>query len=99
MLQTPQLLAKLPKSFNSEDIGPLAADVYALVAGKKRKRSELVVAVSGEAINLYDVCSHQTKDVCGQDSLMLSRSMPLDWPQVILSRLKPRSLVRHILSA
>ncbi|MCJ1388141.1 hypothetical protein MMC18_000986 [Xylographa bjoerkii] len=57
MLQLPQVLARLPKSLAAGDNGPLAADVYALVKGKKRKRSELAVAVNGEAINLYDVRS------------------------------------------
>ncbi|MCJ1401192.1 hypothetical protein MMC11_004404 [Xylographa trunciseda] len=55
MLQLPQVLARLPKSLSTVDNGPLAADVYALVKGKKRKRSELAVAVNGEAINLYDI--------------------------------------------
>ncbi|MCJ1384411.1 hypothetical protein MMC17_007527 [Xylographa soralifera] len=55
MLQLPQVLARLPKSLSAVDNGPLAADVFMLVKGKKRKRSELAVAVDGEAINLYDI--------------------------------------------
>ncbi|MCJ1437901.1 hypothetical protein MMC27_007288 [Xylographa pallens] len=55
MLQLPQVLARIPKSLSAVDNGPLAADVFTLVKGKKRKRSELAVAVNGEAINLYDI--------------------------------------------
>ena len=59
MLQVPQVLARIPKSLSAVDNGPLAADVFTLVKGKKRKRSELAVAVNGEAINLYDVRSYK----------------------------------------
>ncbi|MCJ1281487.1 hypothetical protein MMC26_000807 [Xylographa opegraphella] len=55
MLQLPQVLARVPKSLSTVDNGTLAADVFTLVRGKKRKRTELAVAVNGEAINLYDI--------------------------------------------
>ena len=55
MLQHPQLLTKLPKSFESEKSRVYTADVHSITGGKKRKRSEIAVAVDDEGINLYDV--------------------------------------------
>ena len=60
MLQLPQVLVRLPRSLSAVGNEPLAADVHTLAKGKKRKRSELAVAINGEAINLYDVCSLDT---------------------------------------
>ena len=69
MLQLPQVLARLPKSVSDVDSEPLAADVFGLAKGKKRKRSELAIAVNGEAINLYDVrYSNAIEEM--QDSLL-----------------------------
>ena len=55
MLQSPQVLAKLPKSLEGDKSRIYAADVHTVARGKKRKRSELVVAVDNESINLYNV--------------------------------------------
>lgn len=55
MLQSFQILAKLPKPVNAKEVKPLSASVQGLVGGKKRKRSELAVAIDTEGINLYDV--------------------------------------------
>ena len=55
MLQHPQLLTKLPKSFANEKSRVHTADVHSITRGRKRKRSEIAVAVDNEGINLYDV--------------------------------------------
>ena len=55
MLQSFQVLAKLPNPVNQKELPPKSASVHALVGGKKRKRSELAVAIDTEGISLYDV--------------------------------------------
>ncbi|MCJ1250553.1 hypothetical protein MMC30_007781 [Trapelia coarctata] len=55
MLQSFQVLAKLPKPVHKQKAKPFSASVHALVGGKKRKRSELAIAVDTEGINLYDI--------------------------------------------
>jgi len=55
MLQSFQVLAKLPKPVSPKQLPPQSASVHALVGGKKRKRSELAVTVDTEGVGLYDV--------------------------------------------
>ena len=49
-------MASLPRPIAQSNGRYMAGDVYGGAAGsKKRKRSELVVGVDGEGVNLYDV--------------------------------------------
>ena len=64
MLQSYQVLAKLPKPVNKLEVKPLSASVHTLVGAKKRKRSELAIAVDTEGINLYDVSPKPCYKLC-----------------------------------
>lgn len=55
MIQTPYTLANLPVSLHASQGKTFAADVHAVVGSKKRKRSELAVAIDHEGVNIYDV--------------------------------------------
>ena len=55
MIRNATILSELPKSPWGEKGKISTADVYAIGMNKKRKRSELVTAIDGESINLYDV--------------------------------------------
>lgn len=57
MIQTPYTLVELPKNPIAPNGRTLASDVYALVGPKKRKRSELAVALDNESISIYDIQS------------------------------------------
>lgn len=53
-LQTPYVVASLPRPIDHGRY--VVGEVFGGVIGsKKRKRSELVVGVDGEGVNLYDV--------------------------------------------
>jgi hypothetical protein len=55
-LQSPYVIASLPKPIDHKKGRYVVGDVYGGALGsKKRKRSELVVGVDGEGVNLYDV--------------------------------------------
>lgn len=60
MIQAPYTLANLPVSLHALQGNTFAADVHTLVASKKRKRSELAVAVDHEGISIYDVQPSRT---------------------------------------
>jgi hypothetical protein len=53
-IQAPLPLAQLPRPLDAEG-KTLFNSVYGLSASRKVKRYEIVAAVDGEAINLYDV--------------------------------------------
>lgn len=56
-LQKPYVVASLPRPVDSNG-RYVVGEVYGCAPGsKKRKRSELVVGVDGEAVSLYDVTS------------------------------------------
>lgn len=55
MIQKPYTLVELPKNPIAPNGRTFASDIYALVGSKKRKRSELAVALDNESINIYDV--------------------------------------------
>ncbi|MCJ1358402.1 MAG: hypothetical protein MMC33_008402 [Icmadophila ericetorum] len=57
MIQSPVVLAELPRSLVNGRNEVHAADVYGFDGDKKRKRSEIAVAVDGECVNVYDVRS------------------------------------------
>lgn len=55
MIQKPYLLADIPHNLSGLPGNILATDVLAIAGYKKRKRSELALAVDGQGINIYDV--------------------------------------------
>lgn len=55
MIPKPYLLAEIPQDLTGLPGNVLAADVYAVVGSKKRKRSELALAIDRQGINIYDV--------------------------------------------
>lgn len=55
MHKTFQTFALLPKSLEGDRSKIYTADVNAVVGSRKRKRSEIAVAVDNEGVNLYDV--------------------------------------------
>ncbi|MCJ1303027.1 hypothetical protein MMC08_005833 [Hypocenomyce scalaris] len=57
MIQRPYTLANLPVSLHASQGKIFAADVHTVAGTKKRKRSELAVAVDYEGINIYDIRS------------------------------------------
>ncbi|MCJ1426888.1 hypothetical protein MMC29_004791 [Sticta canariensis] len=57
MIQKPYILVELPKNPIAPNGRTFASDIYALVGSKKRKRSELAVALDNESINIYDIRS------------------------------------------
>ena len=54
-IQNPITIAKLPQPLNRETGKVQFGDVWTQVAGKKRKRHEIAVAIDGEGINVYNV--------------------------------------------
>lgn len=55
MLQEPYTLAEFPKNLIAPNGNILVADVIGLVGVRKKKRSELAVALDNDSVNLYDV--------------------------------------------
>lgn len=54
-LQPPSVLAQLPRPLHASTGSTHIGEVYSLTESKKRKRYEAVVAVDGEAVNIYNV--------------------------------------------
>jgi hypothetical protein len=55
-LQRPYVVATLPKPIDRRNGRYVVGDVYGGAPGlKKRKRSELVIGIDGEGVNIYDV--------------------------------------------
>ena len=54
-LQSPSVLAQLPRPLHASTGKTHIGEVYSLADSKKRKRYEVVVAVDGEAVNIYNV--------------------------------------------
>ncbi|PWY69120.1 hypothetical protein BO70DRAFT_365937 [Aspergillus heteromorphus CBS 117.55] len=54
-LQPPSVLAHLPHPLHASSGKTHIAEVYSLADSKKRKRHEVVVAVDGEAVNIYNI--------------------------------------------
>ncbi|KAI9825919.1 MAG: hypothetical protein M1819_000438 [Sarea resinae] len=54
-LDTPYTLASLPHPLNAAGGKVLVQDVFSVSGSKKRKRAEVVVAIDGESVNIYDV--------------------------------------------
>lgn len=54
-LQSPSILAQLPRPLHASTGKTRMGDVYSLADAKKRKRYEVAVTVDGEAVNIYNV--------------------------------------------
>ncbi|KAF4151853.1 hypothetical protein CNMCM6069_002999 [Aspergillus lentulus] len=54
-LQPPSVLAQLPRPLHASTGKTQVGEVYSLADSKKRKRYEVVVAVDGEAVNIYNI--------------------------------------------
>lgn len=55
MLETPYVLATLPKPLDSKYGRIQSAPVHSIRGSKKRKRQEIVAGIDGESVNIYDV--------------------------------------------
>ena len=54
-LQLPSVLAQLPRPFEATAGTTRIGEVVSLVGSKKRKRHEVVAAIDGEGVNIYNV--------------------------------------------
>ncbi|GKZ19484.1 hypothetical protein AbraIFM66951_011095 [Aspergillus brasiliensis] len=54
-LQSPSVLAHLPRPLHASTGKTHLGEVHSLADSKKRKRHEVVVAVDGEAVNIYNI--------------------------------------------
>lgn len=68
-LQSPSVLAQLPRPLHASTGKTRIGDVYSLADSKKRKRYEVAVAVDGEAINIYNVGSYTSLSLCRELTL------------------------------
>lgn len=73
MMQRPYTLTELPNNLIAGHASVLTADVHALVGSRKRKRSELAVALDSESVNLYDVCCNTHPETQYSDEEIRSR--------------------------
>ncbi|KAL2048292.1 hypothetical protein N7G274_000203 [Stereocaulon virgatum] len=55
MIQLPYTLAEIPQDLTGTSGQIYAADVYAIAGSKKRKRSEVALAIDRQGVNIYDV--------------------------------------------
>ena len=58
MLENPHTLIDLPQDLLGQDSRIWASDVYSVTGARKRKRTELALAIDGETVNIYDVLFH-----------------------------------------
>ncbi len=55
MIQKPYLLAGIQQDLTGSHGNILATEVFTIAGSKKRKRSELALAIDRQGINIYDV--------------------------------------------
>ncbi len=55
MIQKPYLLAGIQQDLTGSHGNILATDIFTVAGSKKRKRSELALAIDRQGINIYDV--------------------------------------------
>lgn len=72
-LQSPSVLAHLPRPLHASTGKTRIGDVHSLADAKKRKRYEVAVAVDGEAVNIYNVQFDFTSALCELANLFLTR--------------------------
>lgn len=63
--QTPLVLAQLPQPLLDSGGRTQFGLCYGLTGSRKRKRFEIVAAVDGETLNIYNVCAMTAKLVPG----------------------------------
>jgi len=56
MIQESYILSTLPEGPSAGAGRVQAADIHSLAASRKRKRSELALAIDHQGVNIYDVC-------------------------------------------
>ncbi len=56
MIQEPYILSILPEAPSAGGGRAHAADIHSLAASRKRKRSELALAIDHQGVNIFDVC-------------------------------------------
>lgn len=66
-LQSPSILAQLPRPLHASTGKTRIGDVYSLADAKKRKRYEVAVTVDGEAVNIYNVRTTPPRYFCRSD--------------------------------
>ena len=57
IIQKPYDLAHIPQDLARSSGQILAAEVHAVAGSKKRKRSEIALAIDREGVNVYDVAA------------------------------------------
>lgn len=55
MIEKPYTLADIPHDLTGPSGRILIGDVHAIAGSKKRKRSEIAVAIDHQGVNIYDV--------------------------------------------
>lgn len=64
-MEAPYTIASLPKPLDAENGTIYAAPVFSYRGLKKRKRHEVIVGVDGESLNIYNVRSRESLNICG----------------------------------
>lgn len=57
MIEKSYVIADMPNDLIGSAGRVLVEDVYAIAGLKKRKRSEIAVAINRQGVNIYDVCT------------------------------------------
>lgn len=55
MIEKPYVLAEIPKDITGATGHILTGDIHAIAGSRKRKRSEVAVAIDHQGVNIYDV--------------------------------------------
>ena len=59
MIQRPYVLADIQQDLSGLPSNVYSSDVFAIAGSKKRKRSELALAIDRQGIDIYDVSLHR----------------------------------------
>lgn len=94
-LQSPSVLAQLPRPLHASTGKTHIGDVYSLADSKKRKRYEVVVAVDGEAVNIYNVRLRSCQLLLDDALADIYRFKRLNWSPPTPYRRNLPSLVVH----
>ncbi|KAK4695805.1 hypothetical protein P7C71_g2011, partial [Lecanoromycetidae sp. Uapishka_2] len=63
MIQKPYTVAEISRDITGASGNILSADVHTVVGSKKRKRTELALAIDHEGVNIYDYLLKQSSPV------------------------------------
>lgn len=77
-LQSPSILAQLPRPLHASTGKTRIGDVHSLADAKKRKRYEVAVTVDGEAVNIYNVWCRAYCSIIYADFFFV-RCKPRNW--------------------